>query len=621
MRNGFFAGMGKGLMLERFAAFAGKRHNYCFWWLAPSKAGRHGTRIESIRYKLFVVNTLLVITPQTGFADAIRAMVDPRRFRVLHCGDQVEAEPVLARGGINACLIETDLVHLEAVRAIADLRRRFPHGPLVVIAGAKQWEMEEKAYLEGVTHILPKPVQPGLLSQLLERALEETSALGAGRPTPRPPSAPPTTAKMASAGSVEALYLLRKFASVLAHCAQADTLVREFLLMLREVLGVNRAAVYLRRPPELASTALASDAARRLQVSCVAGLPAELLRHFDLSTETGIGARLHQGGRILLRDSLEASGDEEVRKEFELAGAHVAVPILDREHLVGVALFDHRLTDEAFSPAELNLIFHLFEELGVALKMIWRQQQTVAGHERMAEIETARAGLVRLMAERLSHEVGNTLVPLSTHQQLFDTHKRDPEFIASLQTALDEGVRRTARLASQMLFLARDLPSRVEAVAWEPLLQEAFREAQHHQPESKPLLLCEQTGQVLFLRGDRLSLKHAFFEVLLNALQASPREARVRVRFGVRRDQPAHPWVDFDLMDSGSGFSREAEERAFEPFFTTRQVGLGLGLTVARKILESHEGHILIMPAAQAGGSLIRISLPLRAGLDPLSGA
>src|SRR5207253_1587723 len=78
--------------------------------------------------------------------------------------------------------------------------------------------------------------------------------------------------------------------------------------------------------------------------------------------------------------------DPEAQKEFELLGAQVAVPVLDRESVIGVAVFDGRITGEPLVNAELELIFHLLEQLGLAIKNIWLHDQLAANHQMLAEI-------------------------------------------------------------------------------------------------------------------------------------------------------------------------------------------------------------------------------------------
>jgi signal transduction histidine kinase len=96
---------------------------------------------------------------------------------------------------------------------------------------------------------------------------------------------------------------------------------------------------------------------------------------------------------------------------------------------------------------------------------------------------------------------------------------------------------------------------------------------------------------------------------MLNALQANPDEPTVSVHLTESPHGAAE--LEVEVRDTGQGFNSEIAQRAPEPFFSTRNVGLGLGLTVSRKIIESHHGKIEI-PSSQKGESgIVRVSLPL----------
>src|SRR5439155_26126360 len=139
-------------------------------------------------------------------------------------------------------------------------------------------------------------------------------------------------------------------------------------------------------PPGVFGVARGTHEDRRLRSGCALGLPAGLLEYFELSLEAGIGGYVHRKGRILQSNSEGARIDREIQKEFELMGGQVAIPILDRESLVGVAVFDGRVTGEPFANEELALMFHLLEELGLAIKNSWLHDQLLANHEMMADI-------------------------------------------------------------------------------------------------------------------------------------------------------------------------------------------------------------------------------------------
>jgi signal transduction histidine kinase len=230
------------------------------------------------------------------------------------------------------------------------------------------------------------------------------------------------------------------------------------------------------------------------------------------------------------------------------------------------------------------------------------------------EIEAANLRLVKQMADRLAHEIGNALVPLSTHQQLFAKKYDDPEFRASLDTALADGVRRVTRLINQMRFLSRDAVVTPESFPLAPLIEEAYQEAQKYQPVKSAQLKYNIGKQACELAGDRASLKHAMAEIMLNALQANPNNARIAVEM---MSEPAGPggggWVHIEFRDNGAGFSPEAAKRVPEPFYTTRNVGLGLGLVVTRKVVETHRGKLEVVPPKSGQSGVVRLSLPLAA--------
>jgi nitrogen fixation/metabolism regulation signal transduction histidine kinase len=500
-------------------------------------------------------------------------------------------------------------------------------------------------------------------------------------------------------------------------------MLRQFLLQLREIVSLNRAAIFLRGNYSGPGAANLPEESRRLRSGGALGLSPGLLEHFELSLDAGIGGQLVRLGRILRRNSDEARADLEVQKEFELLGAQVAVPIFDRDNLLGVAVFDGRITGEPLTNAELELIFHLLEQVGLGVRNIWLHDQLAGNNEMMVnvlrelpsacvvvsrdlkilhankmarkyfnqaarmngemefndlpqalgakiyqvlrsgsalapfryepegtpgtvytvtvapfhkqdstapasallvvddqtqseqlrrlEIEAANLRMVKTMADRLAHEVGNAMVPLSTHQQLLAEKYRDAEFRASLDTALAEGVKRVNRLINQMRFLARDSIATSELFPLTPLIEEAYQEARKYQPGKAAQLKYDNTGKPVIVTGDRAALKHALTEVLINALQANPTDPKVGVRLEAELNGRGTPGLHIDVQDNGGGFTAEAMLQAVAPFYTTRNVGLGLGLTVTRKIIETHHGKLEIISPQTGHAGIVRISLPL----------
>ena len=673
------------------------------------------------------MKTILVLSPHPDFAAVVGACLNPEQYRVVHRHSADEGEPLLVHGLAAACILDADLMGVESVWVIERIRRRDTKTPIIAYTEQIQSEWEEEAFLRGVTHVLTKPVRQRLLNSVLDRLWSQ-----AVRPTPVvPPGNPAIFARTAAdpnaAGKFlsnsQTLDVLRDFSAILTHSLDAEAMLKQFLHFLREILCVNRAAIFLNRPCSPLTEAMSPEDARRLRSASAIGISAGLLEHFELSLDSGIGAQINRLGRILRRDSAEALYDGEVQKEFELLGAQVAVPIHSRDALVGVAVFDGRVTGEPLVNVELELIFHLLEQVGLALRNIWLHDQLVGNHELMTDVlrelssacvvvgrdlkilhanktarrhfgrknertgglefsdlpqtlgakiyqvlktgaalepfryepenspgtvysisvvpfqggnstvpnsalltaddltqaeqlnqlkvEASNLRLVRTMADRLAHEIGNAMVPLSTHQQLLAEKFNDKEFRESLDHALGDGVKRVTRLINQMRFLAREGHIESGSFPVEKLVEDAYQEAMRQQPVEGAQLKIEPGDRSFNVIGDRPALKHALAEIMLNALQANPKAPHIGVSFqstGSTGDRA----VTIEVQDNGAGFSAEAAKKVPSAFFTTRNVGLGLGLTVSQKIIETHHGKLEIVPSPSG---LVRVSLPMDAGL------
>jgi signal transduction histidine kinase len=673
------------------------------------------------------MKTILVLAPHPELAETLRAGLNPEQYRIIHRADQAEAEPLLTHGLAQVAILDAEVAGVQSVWTIERLRRQNARCPIIVYTSSKQSDWEEEAYLRGVNHVLTKPVRIRALTVLLDRIL-------AGPVLPPPnysrSEAPMPTHFAATSGGMalgQPLTVLRNFSSILTHSLNAEAMLRQFLLQLREIVSLNRAAIFLRPNYNPEGSVATPDAGRRLRAAGAIGLAPGLLEHFELSLDSGIGGQLFRLGRILRRQSDEVRGDVEAQKEFELLGAQVAVPIFDRDSLLGVAVLDGRITGENLTNAELELIFHLLEQVGLAVRNIWLHDQLSGNHEMMTnvlrelnsacvvvsrdlkilhankmarkyfnqnvrmngemefndlpqplgakiyqvlrsgsaispfryepegspgtvfqvtvvpfqrqdaalpvsallvvddltqseqlrrlEVETANLRLIKTMADRLAHEVGNAMVPLSTHQQLLSEKYRDAEFRASLDHALAEGVKRVNRLINQMRYLARDSVATTESIPVGTLIEEAYQEARKYHPSKTSQLKYDSAGKPVFVQGDRAALKYALTEVLINAMQANPTDPKVGVRLEAGPNGDAASGLQIEIQDNGGGFTPEAMQKGWSPFYTTRNVGLGLGLTVTRKILETHHGKLEIVPAVTGQAGVVRLSLPMEVEL------
>ena len=263
------------------------------------------------------MKTILVLSSHPDFAEAIRASLNPEQYRVVHRHTVEEGEPLLVHGLISACVLDADFTGVECVWIIERLRRRDARTPIIAYTGLQQADWEEEAFLRGVTHVLTKPVRSRLFNSILERLWSQPVVPPSPLPVPagntnifsRTINDPGAAARFANAS--QTLSLLRDFSSIMTHSLDAEAMLKQFLQFLREILSVNRAAIFLNRPSSPLTEVMSPDETRRLRAAAAIGLSSGLLQHFELSLDSGIGAQINKLGRILRRESDEARADGE----------------------------------------------------------------------------------------------------------------------------------------------------------------------------------------------------------------------------------------------------------------------------------------------------------------------
>jgi signal transduction histidine kinase len=176
------------------------------------------------------------------------------------------------------------------------------------------------------------------------------------------------------------------------------------------------------------------------------------------------------------------------------------------------------------------------------------------------------------------------------------------------QCLADKIVRAARQLNSvvgNLLTYTRDLPARSGAVELRALLHDlaGFYRAT---ADDLGIALIVEPGPPLPVLGDPALLQQALTNVLVNAFDACPIRGQGRI---VLAGQVVGDQVVVAISDNGCGMTPEVAERIFEPFFTIKDGGIGLGLALCQRIVESHRGQLGVV--TQTGlGTTMRLSFP-----------
>ncbi|MHB1330084.1 MAG: sensor histidine kinase [Gemmatimonadales bacterium] len=234
--------------------------------------------------------------------------------------------------------------------------------------------------------------------------------------------------------------------------------------------------------------------------------------------------------------------------------------------------------------------------------LLWRAQRTMQDNERRSA-EDRRLAMLGRMSAVLAHEIRNPLASLKGHAQLLEERLEAGSADQRKAARVVEEARRLETITNDLLDLSRSGSIDIRPVNPTDLVRASVDDL------GGQVVSIDATGAppawMLDERRFRLSV---LGNLLRNAVEVSPPDRPAEVRVWTQHDH-----LIFAVRDFGPGIPRGSEDRIFDPFFTTRVSGTGLGLSLARRIVDLHGGTIRAENVAQGGARFV-VEIPATGG-------
>jgi signal transduction histidine kinase len=251
---------------------------------------------------------------------------------------------------------------------------------------------------------------------------------------------------------------------------------------------------------------------------------------------------------------------------------------------------------------------------GLAIGVVVSEQQRTQQQLRLNQDALSRALRVGTMGEfaaALAHEINQPLTAVANYARLVKG-AASPAAAAEASDRLLAQVERTAEVVRRLRNFIRQGRSETAPVAVLKLVQEAVSYC-HLELDKHGVELQSRVARDLpAVKADGLQIEQVIVNLVRNAAEALTEAGRYDGKVVIEAERDAAGFVAVRVRDNGPGFDPDLAERAVAPFATTRPDGLGLGLSLARSIVEAHGGHLSI--ESSASGAVVSFTLPVLDG-------
>ena len=292
----------------------------------------------------------------------------------------------------------------------------------------------------------------------------------------------------------------------------------------------------------------------------------------------------------------------------------LVVPLLKDDEIVGTITLGRKEL-QPFTDKQISLFRDFAAQAAIALESIRRERR-----HRETQMELARVNRVETIGQltaSITHEVYQPLAAARNNlTAALNFLDRTPPDLVEVREALACAVKdndRASTVVGRIRALMQKAPTRTDSVNLNEAVREVL-ELTHGEALKHGVSVRTQLADGLpLIHGDRVQLQQVVLNLVLNAVQAMGALADRTREVLITTSQTEPNAVCLGVRDTGPGLSAETLPRLFEPFYTTKPHGMGMGLSICRSIIEAHGGR-LWATKCEPRGALFQFTIPATSG-------
>ncbi|MGB7629442.1 MAG: response regulator, partial [Candidatus Deferrimicrobium sp.] len=540
--------------------------------------------------------TILIVDDESSIREVLSSLLQDAGCRTLAAGTAEEGLELMNNSAIAVAMIDLKLPEMSGIDLLVEIKRRSPSTEVIIMTSYASLETAIEAIRREAYDYIQKPFED--LDQpwgVVRRALEKREITRRNREMVNDQE----RRNRELAAAVKRQNSLIDAGRAMSGILSISELLDFFIGVAADELDVERASLML-----------VDEKSNEMRIAAYRGLNAEVAQQVCLKVGEGIAGWVAREGKPILVKDVES--DPRINRPLESTSSDsfisapivISIPILSREKVLGVINVTNRRSGAPLEEEDMAFLYSLAGQAAVAIERARHFEDLQKAYQSLKDtqthlIESERLNAVGQLAAGVAHDFNNLLTGLLGQAELLkmDLVGSPPAIEASLkraellETIALQGAAAVRRM-QDFTRIRKDAPS--GAVDLNIVMRNAVEVTQGKWKDECLARGVEvnvrmEPGKIPLTEGNDSELTQVVSNLIFNAVEAL--RGGGEIVLATRSDGKD---IRLSVTDNGVGMPAEVQQRVFQPFFSTKELGQGLGMSVIYGIVARHRGEITI---------------------------